>query len=250
MSEADRAKELAVWMPTREQAQAQLRSMLGSYFEVVTFRAPFVLMVQTLYFVAFFLWRCAGMMLLGMALYKGGFLDGQLSARTYAITAAVCIPLGLLLAWKGTVELELVKFAMPQRTVADLWNYGGSVLASLGYAAAGLLVIKRQALGAIRRRLAAVGQMALSNYLFQSIATSVLFLGWGFGLAGRFHYGQQLIVVAAIWTFQLAVTPYWLARYRFGPAEWVWRWLTYWKRQPMSRHPQPPLDTGGLTARI
>jgi uncharacterized protein len=207
-------------------------------------------MVQTLYFVAFFLWRCAGMMLLGMALYKCGFLDGQLSARTYAITAAVCIPLGLLLAWKGTVELELVKFAMPQRTVADLWNYGGSVLASLGYAAAVLLVIKRQALGAIRRRLAAVGQMALSNYLFQSIATSVLFLGWGFGLAGRFHYGQQLIVVAAIWAFQLAVTPYWLARYRFGPAEWVWRSLTYWKRQPMSRHPPQPLDAGGLTASI
>jgi uncharacterized protein len=246
MSEADRAKELAIWMPTREQAQTQLRSMLGSYFEVVAFRAPFVLLVQTLYFVAFFLWRCAGMMLLGMALYKCGFLDGRLSERTYAITTAVCIPLGLLLVWKGAVELEVVKFAMPQRTFADLWNYGGSVLASVGYAAALLLVVKRQALGAIRRSLAAVGQMALSNYLFQSIVTSVLFLGWGFGLAGRFHYGQQLIVVAAIWVIQLAISPYWLARYRFGPAEWVWRSLTYWQRQPMSRH---PLDAGRLTAR-
>jgi uncharacterized protein len=247
MSEADRAKELAVWMPTHEQAQAQLRSMLGSYFEVVAYRAPFVLMVQTLYFLAFFLWRCAGMMLLGMALYKGGFLDGRLSERAYAATAAVCIPVGLFLAWKGTVELELVKFAMPQRTIADLWNYGGSVLASVGYAAALLLVIKRQALGAVRRGLAAVGQMALSNYLFQSIATSVLFLGWGFGLAGQFHYGQQLIVVAAIWAIQLAVSPYWLARYRFGPAEWVWRSLTYWQRQPMNRH---PLDAGRLTAGV
>lgn len=249
MSEADRLEELAVWMPTREQAQTQLRSMLGSYFEVVAFRAPFVLMVQTLYFVAFFLWRCAGMMLLGMALYKWGFLDGRSSERTYAVTAALCIPVGLAFAWKGIAELELVKFAMPQRAVLDLWNYGGSVLASVGYAAAWLLIIKRQALETIRRSLAAVGQMALSNYLLQSIATSVLFLGWGVGLAGRFHYGQQLIVVAAIWVFQLAISPYWLARHRFGPAEWAWRSLTYWKRQPMHRDPRP-FDAGSFTAKV
>ena len=250
MSEADRAKELAVWMPTPEQAQAQLRSMLGSYVEVVAFRAPFVLMVQTVYFVAFFLWRCAGMMLLGMALYKCGFLDGRLSERTYVVTAVLCIPVGLVLAWKGVLELELVKFAMPQRAFADLWNYAGSVLASVGYAAGLILVIKRQMLGVVRRSLAAVGQMALSNYLFQSTVTSILFLGWGAGLAGRFDYAQQLIVIAAIWAFQLVVSPPWLARYRFGPAEWLWRSLTYGKRQPMSRNPQQPLDAGSATVSI
>jgi uncharacterized protein len=249
MPAEDRAVELSVWMPTREQAQAQVGRMLGGYFEVVAFRAPFVLMVQTLYFAVFFLWRCAGMMLLGMALYKAGFLDGRLSERTYLVTAALGIPIGLLLAWQGVVALELVKFAMPQRTIADLWNYVGSVLASIGYAAALLLVIKRQLLGGLRRRLAAVGQMALTNYLFQSVATSVLFLGWGIGLAGRFDYAQQLIVVAAICVFQLAVSPYWLARYRFGPAEWAWRSLTYWQRQPMSRT-QQPLDTGSVAAKI
>jgi uncharacterized protein len=75
--------------------------------------------------------------------------------------------------------------------------------------------------------------MALSNYLSQSIITSMLFLGWGFGFAGQLDYAEQLLVVIAIWAIQLAVSPLWLARFRFGPAEWVWRSLTYWERQPM-----------------
>ena len=80
MSEADRAQELEMWMPTPEQAQAQLAALHGGYLDVVAHRAPFVAMGQTMYFALFFLWRCGGMMLLGMALYKWGFLDGSRSA--------------------------------------------------------------------------------------------------------------------------------------------------------------------------
>lgn len=126
------------------------------------------------------------------------------------------------------------------RVILDLWNYLGAVLASVGYAAALILVITRDLLGALRRALAAVGRMAFSNYLFHSIATSVLFLGWGFGLAGRFDYAEQLLVIAAIWTFQLTVSPIWLRHYRFGPAEWLWRSLTYGRRQPMRAAPPMP----------
>ena len=235
MPESQRAQEAQFFMPSPEQTQEQLSKMLGSYAGVVAHRAPFVFMAQTLYFVAFFLWRCAGMMMLGMALYKWGFLDGRLSPGTYARTAAVCLVLGLSLAAFGVAQLEQVAFAMPQRTIADLWNYAGSALASVGYASALILVVRRGAAEGLRRRLAAVGQMALSNYLFQSVASSVLFLGWGLGLAGRFDYFQQLFIVAAIWAVQLAVSPVWLTRHRFGPAEWVWRSLTYWQRQPMRK---------------
>ena len=114
---------------------------------------------------------------------------------------------------------------MPQRTTADLWNYTGAVFASIGYAAALILLVERGAVARLRSALAAVGQMAFTNYLLQSVVTSVAFLGWGFGLAGRFDYAQQLIVVAAIWAFQLVVSQAWLGSYRFGPAEWLWRSL-------------------------
>jgi len=235
MPEAARAEEAAMWMPTPDQAREQLGHLLGSYPHVVAHRARFVFMTQTMYFLVFFFWRVGGMMLLGMSLYKFGFLDGRRSTRGYALVAATCIPLGLALAWNGVVELERVRFTMPGRATADLWNYVGSVLASVGYAAALILLVKRGALGLLRRALAAVGQMAFTNYLFQSVVTSILFLGWGLGLAGRVDYAQQLIIVAAIWIFQLVISPIWLERFRFGPAEWLWRSLTYGRRQPMRR---------------
>jgi uncharacterized protein len=246
MSEADRAREAEMWTPTREQANLQLARLHGSYASLVAHRASFVFMGQTLYFLFFFFWRCGGMMLLGMALYKSGFLDGSRSTRTYTLMAATCIPVGLALAWYGVVELERVRFAMPARTVADVWNYIGAVFASVGYAALLILIVKNGVLAGLRRALAAVGQMAFSNYLFHSVTTAILFLGWGFGFAGRVDYAQQLLVVAAIWAFQLAISPIWLERFRFGPAEWLWRSLTYWQRQPMRRDTPSP----GVGARI
>jgi uncharacterized protein len=235
MSDAERAGELEMYMPTPEQVANQLAAMQGSYLDVVAHRAPFVTMAQTMYFTMFFFWRCGGMMLLGMSLYKFGFLDGRRANRTYVLTAAICVPLGLILAWYGVGELERVRFAMPERTPLDVWNYAGAILASVGYAAAIILVVKRGVLGGLRKALAAVGQMAFSNYLFHSVVTSIIFLGWGFGLAGRFDYAGQLGFVVAIWIVQLVLSPIWLKRFRFGPAEWLWRSLTYWRVQPMRR---------------
>jgi uncharacterized protein len=139
------------------------------------------------------------------------------------------------LAWYGTMELERARFALPPRILLDLWNYAGAILASVGYAAALILIVKYGALSRVRKALAAVGQMALSNYLLHSVTASVLFLGWGFGMAGRLDYAEQLAVVVVIWAVQLMLSPIWLAHYYFGPAEWAWRSLTYWQRQPMRR---------------
>ena len=248
MPEADRAAQLAVFGPTPEQAQMQLNAMLGSYAQVIAHRAPFVFMAQTMFFAVFFLWRCGGMMLLGMALYKSGFLQGQWTSRAYVIAAAVCVPLGLLLAAYGAAGLERIQYAMPQRTSVDIWNYAGAVFASVGYAAALLLLVKDRAVPALRRRLAAVGQMALSNYLLQSIVTAIVFLGAGFGFAGRLDYAEQLLFVIAVWALQLAVSPIWLAHFRFGPAEWVWRSLTYWRRQPLRRRVPETTHVGRIPA--
>ena len=235
MPPEERAEAMAMWAPTPEQVDAQVAALRGSYTDVVAHRASFVVMGQTMYFLLFFFWRVGGMMMLGMALLKAGFLDGRLAASRYALVAAVCTPLGLGLAAMGFNAIELVNFSMPERSAPDLWNYFGSVIASVGYAAAFIYAIKRGLLAGLRRRLAAVGQMAFSNYLTHSILTSIIFLGWGFNLVGRFDYAAQLLVVLAVWLFQLVVSPIWLQQFRFGPAEWVWRSLTYWKRQPMRK---------------
>jgi uncharacterized protein len=240
MSEADRAAELALMMPTREQALGHVDLMLGGYTSFVAGSAPGTFMFETMFFLVFFLWRCGGMMLLGMSLYKSGFLDGRLPSSTYARVALIATPVGLTLAFIGAIELERVAYAMPIRAALDLWNYAGAVFASIGYAAALIWIVKHGRMAGVRRRLAAVGQMAFSNYLFHSLTAAALFLGWGFGLAGRFDYAAQLLFVVAIWIVQLIVSPIWLQRFRFGPAEWLWRTLTYGRAQPM-RQEEPAL---------
>ena len=235
MSEADRAEALAMWMPTPEQVAEQKTAMLGGYWDVVSHRAVFVVMAQTMYFALFFFWRCSGMMLLGMALYKSGFLDGRLAEHVYLRTAMLALPVGVGLSWYGFTQLEAIRFAYPDRAVPDVWNYFGAIFTAIGYASLVILAVKRKIFGGFRRRLAAVGQMAFSNYLFHSVVTSILFLGWGFSLANRYDYAEQLGWVVGIWLVQLLVSPIWLRTFRFGPAEWLWRSLTYWRRQPMRR---------------
>jgi uncharacterized protein len=89
----------------------------------------------------------------------------------------MCLPIGVALSAYGFTALESVGFAMPARAIADSWNYVGAIFTSVGYAAVLLYVIATGRLAALRRRLAAVGQMAFTNYLSHSAITAVLFLG-------------------------------------------------------------------------
>jgi uncharacterized protein len=117
------------------------------------------------------------------------------------------------------------------------YNAFGSVIVALGHVGLIMLIVQSGSLEWLTRRLAAVGRMALSNYLTHSIVCTTLFYGYGFGLFGRINRTGLSAIVLAIWVFQLWISPLWLARFRFGPAEWLWRSLTYWKLQPMSPTP-------------
>jgi uncharacterized protein len=96
-----------------------------------------------------------------------------------------------------------------------------------------MLACKSGVLQAIRRRLAAVGRMALTNYLTHTVIFTTIFYGYAFGLFGRFGRFQLMYFMVGMWIFQLWISPIWLRRFRYGPAEWLWRSLTYWKRQEM-----------------
>ena len=98
-----------------------------------------------------------------------------------------------------------------------------------------MLLCKTGWLGWLMRGFGAIGQMAFSNYIFHSVVCAFLFTGYGFALYGRLQRYELYYVVAAIWVFQMIVSPIWLRHFQFGPLEWLWRSLTYWKRQPMRR---------------
>ena len=95
------------------------------------------------------------------------------------------------------------------------------------------MICKAGALIWITRPVAAVGQMALTNYVMHSVIVMFVFLGFGFALFGQLSRHQLYYVVGAIWLFQLIVSPIWLRYFHFGPLEWLWRSLTYKQRQPM-----------------
>jgi len=175
-----------------------------------------------------------GMMALGMALYKNGFLSGKLRTKTYVWTAVIglgiaypLITVGAWKAWKGHFDL----------VHTHLWMtlpYGvGRVTGAVGTAALLILVIRSGAFSWVMKRVAAVGQMALSNYLLTSVSMQVLFVWSPLKWYGYMDYYKLYIVVVCMWLVNMTWSTIWLRYFEFGPMEWVWRSLTYWKRQPM-----------------
>ncbi|MEO7271974.1 MAG: DUF418 domain-containing protein, partial [Vicinamibacterales bacterium] len=112
---------------------------------------------------------------------------------------------------------------------------------AFGHIAVVMLLCKLTASRASRLMdpLAAAGRMALTNYVMQTVIGLVLFSGLGFGWYGALARHQLYYVVAAIWLVQLTVSPLWLRAFDFGPLEWLWRSLIYWRR--------PPFRNPGLT---
>ena len=84
-------------------------------------------------------------------------------------------------------------------------------------------------------QLAPIGRMALSNYLLQSVVGTTVFYGYGLGAMDYLGAAGQLLFCVALFAGQIAISRWWLARYRFGPVEWVWRSGTYLRLQPMRR---------------
>ena len=95
-----------------------------------------------------------------------------------------------------------------------------------------MLFIKSGMLRFLQRSLADVGRLALSNYLMHSIVTSIIFYGDGLSYYGVLERYQLYYIVFGLWIFQLVASPIWLRHFYYGPAEWIWRSLTYQKIQP------------------
>ncbi len=222
------------WAPPPEVLEAEIAAFRGGWTDQLRVRAPIALAVQSTVFLSFFLWRAGGLMLVGMALYKLGVLAAQRSRAFYRRMAFVGFGVGLPIAAGGVAYKLSVDFAWERAMFqGSLFNYVGSVGVFLGYVAVVMLAVQGGWLPGLQKRLGAAGRMALTNYITQSVICSLIFYGHGFGLFERVGSLGQVGLVMAIWTLQLVWSPWWLARFRFGPLEWVWRTLTYENRQPM-----------------
>ena len=220
--------------PSAEKIQDKLEAMRGSYSSVFRHQAPIVAesesWMQYRYFFDIF-----SMMLIGMALFKMGLLNLGHPRRPYVWMVMVGYGIGLTVNFFEVRHLLNHGFDVFARLRVEVSYDVGRLAMTTGHVGLLMLFCNSGWLGWLQRRLAAVGQMALSNYVTHSVVAALVFYGFGFGLYGHLARHQLYYVVFSIWTFQLVISPIWLAHYRFGPVEWLWRSLTYGQRQPMRR---------------
>ena len=230
----ERAEVAAQWAPSAAETGAEIEAMRGGWAQQMQIRAYYAFLVETVAFAGYLLWRVGGLMLVGMALYKLGVLSATWPASFYRRLALWGLGLGLPLAAAGVWYNVESGFAWEQSKLGGtLFNYVGSVGVFLGYVGLVMLLARTGRLARARLRLAAVGRMAFTNYIAQSVLCSLVFYGHGLGLFERVGGAGCVGIVVAIWGLQLAWSPWWLARFRFGPLEWLWRTLSYGQRQPM-----------------
>jgi uncharacterized protein len=219
--------------PTAEELKKDAEEWRGSPLSVIGARAKVVINFHGKPYYSPINWDIWSMMFIGMALLKMGVLTGARSLKTYVVMAvigyAIGIPLNSYTAWviiRSNFDPAIHSFANSTYDV-------GRLSIALGHLGVIMAFCKAGWLAALMRPLGAIGQMAFSNYVFQSIVTAFLFTGYGFKLYGKLERYQVYYVVAAIWAVQLIVSPVWIKHFQYGPLEWCWRSLTYWKRQPM-----------------
>jgi uncharacterized protein len=189
----------AVFAPTAEDIAAEVAAYKGTYVDALAQRAPFVAFMQLNLTLVFVVWRVGGLMLLGMALMKLGVLSGERSMRFYTKMTLIGFGTGLPLAILSAVVLDTHQFdPLYVARYGGIPNYFGSILVAFGHIGAVLLIVKSGALQAIVHRFAAVGRMALSNYLTHSLVMTSLFYGYGLGLYAEVPRVWQQGLVAAL----------------------------------------------------
>jgi len=189
-----------------------------------------------------YLLRGLGLILMGAGLYRMGFMNGAMPARVYRLSAAIGLGVGLSLATVGVVITALGDYSREVAFIGQVPNSLGTIPASLGYMSL-IILWNRSRDHWLKRRLLATGRMALTNYLSQTIL-GVLILNVLLGDVAATRIGI-LIFCLGVWGLQLWWSPAWLGRFRFGPAEWLWRVGTYRRGQPLRRpsHTVPRADS-------
>jgi uncharacterized protein len=183
----------------------------------------------------FFLFETLPLMLIGMALYRLGLFDGRIDRERQRRWGWIGIAAGTALT---------VPIALAAR--ADGLTYYGTLAAFSGWSvlprlpvilglAALLALWAPRATGWLGQRVTAAGRAAFSNYLGTSLVMVAVFHGWGLGLFGELTRGELYLVMLGGWAAMLAWSKPWLARFRYGPLEWLWRCLTYRRLFPLRR---------------
>ena len=223
----------AQWTPRPAIINLEIAQYRGGWVDQMSQRVPAALEIETVDFITRLFWQMTGLMLLGIALFKLGVLSATRSRSFYLLMAAFGFGAGIVLnslgLWRSSAtKWDVLDFVL----VSQQLHYWGNLFVALGWTALVMLLCQR---GWSLRPVKAVGRMALSNYLLQSVICTTIFYGHGLGLFGRVDRAGQLAIVVGVWVFQLAASSLWLSYFAVGPVEWVTRWLVFRRRPTFLR---------------
>ncbi|MEO7099311.1 MAG: DUF418 domain-containing protein [Luteolibacter sp.] len=177
-----------------------------------------------------------GLVLLGMAAWRKGLLKEPAEHRrflgSFFVLGTAIGALATSLIFRSAISGKALPLSS---NLADALSY---IPMALGLAAGFTLWLIDRTSGTLVSLFAAAGRMALSNYLAQSIIFSLIFYGYGLRQFGKLAPAPAALIGLAVFGVQLITSREWLRRYQFGPMEWLWRSLTYGRRQPF-RHTPP-----------
>ncbi|TDE11753.1 DUF418 domain-containing protein [Dyadobacter psychrotolerans] len=184
------------------------------------------------------------LMLLGIALFKWGFFTGQWKKKQYKLTMLIGYGVGLPLVLYD-FYYSFIHFPNLAASFVHMENNPvvwvniiypfQRILLVMAHASVVILIVQSGVAQKFFNRLAAVGQMALTNYVMHTIICTLFFFGYGLNYYATLEYYQIFYLVFCIWILQIIISPIWLRYFYFGPLEWLWRSLTYWKFQPIRK---------------
>jgi uncharacterized protein len=168
-------------------------------------------------------------------------LTGERSTSFYTRLAVIGFAIGVpLTAWgvlRNIADGWRVEYSF---FLGAQWNYWGSLASACGWLGLVMTVWKSGAVRGAIARLAAVGRMAFTCYILETLICTTLFYGHAVGLFGSVGRVGQILATVTIWAALLLLAPWWLERFRYGPLEWLWRTLTYGRLEPLSRELATP----------
>jgi len=221
------------WSPSPATVATEIAAYRGGWRDEMAHRVPTAFFMETAHLGSRLIWQLGGLMIAGMGLYKLGVFSAVRSGRFYATLAAVGFGLGvppilMAVAWGYRYHWQARDFLL----VGEPLSYLGGLFVGLGWVGLVMLLCQRTPHLA---PLAAVGRMALTNYLLQSLICTSIFYGHGLGQFGRIDRAGQLAIAAGVWAIQITVSSWWFTRFSVGPIEWAWRSAAFGQRLPLRR---------------
>ncbi|MEA2080811.1 MAG: DUF418 domain-containing protein [Pseudomonadota bacterium] len=221
--------------PDSESIEDECQVKADHYFEIFKYNARQVLEEQTTIFYREDVWDMSLYMFLGIILLRMGLFNERVKQSIHLTIAFFGIGIGLAVhAW---LNLGLYKHYLdPTHSEYYLIFINlGRLPFVLGYLSLIIFLFRTEALNCIGDWMVAAGRMALSNYMIQSIIGAFVFYGFGLALFNQLTRLDIALVIVLVWIFQIIFSVIWMKLFYYGPFEWLWRSLTYWRAQPLRK---------------